>query len=100
MIKPKEKRHEYIQRLDQAIETLEAIINSEDADEKTRIQAANSLARLIGASYTMIVDIDVENIEAEAETLKKMIKDTEAKRGLQWDPDKNEWVPNTEKKNK
>ena len=45
----------------------------------------------------MIADIDVENIEEEAETLKKMIKDREEKRGLRWDPEKKEWAPKTEK---
>jgi hypothetical protein len=50
-IKPEEKRHEYIRRIDKAIETLEAIINSEQAEEKIRIQAANALARLVGTSY-------------------------------------------------
>ena len=81
-IKPKEKRHEYIKRLDKAIETLEGIINSEETDEKTRIQAANSLARLISTSYVMIVDIDVENIEEEVENLKKMMDERERKRIL------------------
>ena len=50
-IKPEKKRHEYIRRLDKAIETLEEIINSEQADEKTRIQAANAVARLVSTSY-------------------------------------------------
>ena len=109
VIKPREKRHEYIERLDKAIETLEGIINSEEADEKTRIQAANSLARLISTSYVMIADIDVENIEEEVENLKKMMKDREEKQDLgytlegedgqtlEWDSEKKEWVPKTEK---
>jgi predicted amidohydrolase YtcJ len=108
-IKPREKRHEYIKRLDKAIETLEGIINSEETEEKTRIQAANALARLISTSYVMIQDIDVENIEEEVENLKKMMKDREEKQDLgytlegedgqtlEWDSEKKEWVPKTEK---
>lgn len=109
VIKPREKRHEYIERLDKAIETLEGIINSEETDEKTRIQAANALARLISTSYVMIQDIDIENIEEEVENLKKMMKEREEKRGLgydlegkdgqiqRWDSEKKKWVPKTEK---
>ena len=97
VIKPDKKRHEYIRRIDKAIETLEAIINSDEADEKIRIQAANALARLVTTSYGMIVDIDVENIEEEAETLRKMMEDREAKRGLRWDSEKKQWVPENEK---
>ena len=108
-IKPEKKRHEYIKRLDKAIETLEEIINSEEAYEKTMIQAANSLARLISTSYVMVQDIDVENIEEEVENLKKMMKDREEKQDLgytlegedgqtlEWDSEKKEWVPKTEK---
>ena len=108
VIKPKEKRHEYIRRLDKAIETLEGIINSEEADEKTRIQAANSLARLISTSYVMIADIDVENIEEEVENLEKRMKEREEEQDpgytmegeegktLEWDSEKKEWVPITE----
>ena len=96
-IKPEEKRHEYIRRIDKVIETLEAIINSEEADEKIRIQAANALARLVSTSYVMIVDIDIENIEEQAETLQKMIEDRQAKKGLVWDSEKKQWVPESEK---
>jgi mRNA-degrading endonuclease RelE of RelBE toxin-antitoxin system len=73
VIKPREKRNEYIKRLDKAVETLEGIINSEEIDEKTRIQAANALARLISTSYVIIRDIDIENIEEEVENLKKIL---------------------------
>jgi hypothetical protein len=45
----------------------------------------------------MIVDIDVENIEEEVENLKKMMKEREEKRGLEWDNEKKKWVPKTEK---
>lgn len=48
----------------------------------------------------MIADIDVENIEAKAKEPKPMIKDTKAKQGPRWDPEKKEWAPKTEKKNK
>jgi hypothetical protein len=108
VIKPREKRHDYIRRLDKAIETLEEILNSEEADEKTRIQAANALARLISTSYVMVQDIDIENIEEEVENLKKMLKEHEEKQGLGynlegedgqtlvWDSQKNEWVPKNE----
>jgi predicted amidohydrolase YtcJ len=108
-IKPEEKRHDYIRRLDKAIETLEEIINSEEAYEKTMIQAANSLARLISTSYVMVQDIDVENIEEEIENLKKTMKENEENQDLgyymegedgqtlEWDTEKKEWVPKTEK---
>ena len=59
---------------------------------------ANALVRLVSTSYGIIVDIYVENIvEEEAEILKKMIKDSEEKRGLEWDNEKKEWVSKTEK---
>jgi len=105
VIKPREKRHDYISRLDKAIETLEEILNSEETDEKTRIQAANALARLISTSYGMVQDIDLENIEEEVEKLKKRLDEREKERGLgytlegkdgqtlEWDSEKKEWVP-------
>ena len=111
-IKPREKRNEYIQRLDKAIETLETIINSEDADEKIRIQATNALARIIIASYSMIVDIEVEKLEEEAENIERLLQERKEKRDpgytlegkdgqtLEWDPDKEEWAPRTEKHRK
>ena len=112
VIKPREKRQEYIERLDKAIVTLEEIINSEKTDEKIRIQAANALARLISTSYVMIQDIDIENIEEQIEDLKKMQKKREEERGLGydlkgedgqifvWNSEKKEWVPKPEKRKK
>jgi predicted amidohydrolase YtcJ len=112
VIKPKEKRQEYIKRLDKAIETLEEIINSAKTDEKIRIQAANALAHLISTSYVMIQDIDIENIEQQIEDLKKMQKKREEERGLGydlktedgqilvWNSEKKEWVPKPEKPKK
>ena len=111
-IKPEEKRHDYIRRTDKATETLEEIINSEQAYEKTRIQAANSLARLISTSYVMVQDIDIENIEEEIENLKKTLKEHEENQDLgyfiegedgqtlEWDTEKKEWVPKAEKPKK
>jgi flagellar motility protein MotE (MotC chaperone) len=69
--------YNYIRRLDRAIEALEAIINSENADEKTRIQAANALARLVSTSYVMVRDIDLEGIEEEIQSLEKRLKEYE-----------------------
>lgn len=48
----------------------------------------------------MIMEIDLENIEAEEEELKKMIADREAKKGLEWDPEQKQWVPTTMKHRK
>lgn len=82
VIKPREKRQEYIERLDKAIVTLEEIINSEKTDEKIRIQAANALARLISTSYVLIQDTDIENMEEEVENIKKILKKREEERRL------------------
>ena len=107
-IEPEAKRNEYIERLDNVIEKLEEIINSEDTDEKTRIRAANVLARLISTSYVMVRDIDIENLERELEELqkenKRMEEDPdlgyvlEGENGqiLVWDKEKKERVPETE----
>ncbi len=99
VIKPKKKRNEYIKRLDKAIQTLEAIINSEKTHEKIRIQAANSLARLISTSYTMIVDIEVETIEKEIENLNKMMEEEE-KPSLGYTVEEEDTPPPNRSKNK
>jgi hypothetical protein len=89
------------------------VSNSRAANDSTRsrarIQAANSLARLISTSYVMVQDIDVENIEEEIENLKQTMKEHEEDQDLgyymegedgqtlEWDTEKKEWVPKTEK---
>ena len=90
------------------IEKLEEIINSEDTDEKTRIRAANVLARLISTSYVMVRDIDIEKLERELEELQKENKRMEEDPDLGYvlegengqilvrDKEKKERVPETE----
>ena len=60
---PAEKREQFIQRLDDAVEAIEAILDDPKTSELTRIKAANAIAWILRASYTIIRDIDVENLE-------------------------------------
>jgi len=60
----------------------------------------------------MIVDIEVEKLEEEAENIERLLQERKEKRDpgytlegkdgqtLEWDPDKEEWAPRTEKHRK
>jgi len=111
-IEPAKKRVQYIEKLDEMIERLEAIINSNETDEKTRIKAVNTLTRVVKAAYTMVVDIELEDIEREIKEIEEKHKKSEEEpyigykmktengQILVWDKNKKEWVPEKDPKNK
>ena len=74
-IRPPEKREEYIKRLENMAKKLEEIINSEAISDKVRISAVNSLTKVIKAAYTMVKDIEMEELERELDELWKIVEE-------------------------
>lgn len=69
IVMPREKRDEYIQLLDRMIKRVEQIINSNRTDTKTRLRALEVLTKLIQASYELLRDVEVEQLEQEVARL-------------------------------
>ena len=62
---PSNKREEYLDRLDAAATKVQNILDNDHTSKATRIKAANSIANIIRVSYTIVRDIDIEEIERD-----------------------------------
>jgi polyhydroxyalkanoate synthesis regulator phasin len=71
VIVPKEKREELVATLDDLIKRLRKIINSRKTKMTVRVRAMQVLTELIRTSYTMVRDVEVEELERETETLEE-----------------------------
>jgi len=88
-IDPGKKREEFLDRLDAAISKIEAILNSENSSEAIKIQAANTLSNILRVSYTIVRDIDIENVEREISEIEESRKKQETEH-LDFAPPRNE----------
>lgn len=77
VIIPAEKREELVTILDDMIKRLTKIINSNRTKTTVRLRAMEVLTELIRASYTMVRDVEVEELELETKKLEKEAKRTE-----------------------
>jgi hypothetical protein len=71
VIAPKEKRQELVATLDDLAQRLMKIINSRKTKTTVRLRAMQVFTELIRTSYTMVRDVEVEELERETETLEK-----------------------------
>jgi len=71
VVEPKVLREEYIALLDRMIKRVEQIINApaKTVDTKNRLRAMEVLTKLIQATYTLIRDVEIEQLEREIEEL-------------------------------
>jgi flagellin-specific chaperone FliS len=74
IMRPDEKRGEYIGKLDEIITRLEFIINSEFTEEKMRLRAVDTLTRVIKAAYTMVKDVEIEDIDRQVHEIEEMME--------------------------
>jgi ribosome-binding protein aMBF1 (putative translation factor) len=71
VIVPPEKREEFVAILDELIQRLMKIINSNRTKTTVRLRAIEVLAELVRTSYTMVRDVETEELERETQTLEK-----------------------------
>lgn len=74
VIDPEEKRAEYIARIENQMERLEKMINSNRTKTTVKLRAMEVLAELIKTSYTMVREEEIEKTERETQTLEEEAK--------------------------
>ena len=88
VIVPAEKREEFVATLEDLIKRLMKIINSNRTKTTVRLRAIEVLAELVRTSYTMVREVEVEEIERETETLEKKAKRTQTEDNAEEEPAK------------
>lgn len=71
-VHPREKRQEYIDRLENLFEQLDNIQQNENIPTKTKLRAMDTLNRTIKTCYVMITDIEIEELEEEFKRLENL----------------------------
>ena len=74
-IEPKDERTHYVELLNMMIRKLEAIINGSRTRVSQRLRAMKLLTDLIQTSYTIVRDVDIENLERDIETIENDLND-------------------------
>jgi hypothetical protein len=69
-IDPQRKRREYVERLEELLKELDAIISSPNTPRKLKLRAIDTLVRVIRGCYEIVRDVDVEDLESELEKIK------------------------------
>lgn len=72
-IDPREKRREYIERLERLMEECDRIISDPQGWEDIQVQAMGILIRAIRVCYDLVTDEQVDQLEEEFEKLKRKI---------------------------
>jgi hypothetical protein len=74
-IRPKEKREEYVARLERIIELCESVLNSQGLMEDIQLKAADVIIRAIRMGYTIVREVDVENLERITAEIKAKLEE-------------------------
>ncbi len=84
-IQPKKKRQEYIARLERIISICEQVLSGSNVLEKAQLRAAEVIIEAIRMSYTIVRDVDVENLERIAAEIQERLeeRDREGREGSQ-----------------
>ncbi|MFH0849380.1 MAG: hypothetical protein V1924_00395 [Candidatus Bathyarchaeota archaeon] len=69
-IDPQRKRRDYVERLEELLTELDAIISSPSTPRKMKLRAMDTLVRVIRGCYEIVRDVDVEDLESELEKIK------------------------------
>jgi hypothetical protein len=80
-IDPGRKRGEYLLRLEALKAELDSVTSDPRGVEKVQLRAMDVLVRVVRMCYRMVVDVDVERLEFELETLKEESRRAEEARG-------------------
>lgn len=78
-ISPEKKRASYIKRLEKLISKLDKIIASPDGVEEIQLRAMEILIKAVQLCYSIISDVEVEQLEREVEDLKRREEKAEGK---------------------
>jgi len=70
-ISPEKKRKTYIKRLERLIRILDRIIANPEGVEEIQLRAMEVLIKAVRLCYTIISDMEVEELEREVEDLKR-----------------------------
>ena len=71
VIVPSQKREELIKILDDMIKRLLTLINARKTETRIRLKALAVLNELIQTSYTMVRDVEIQELERETESLEE-----------------------------
>jgi hypothetical protein len=74
VIVPAEKREEFVKILADMIKRLLVLISAHRTDTRVRLKAMTVLSELLNTSYTMVRDVEVEELERETEGLEEEAK--------------------------
>ena len=74
VIVPSQKREELIKILDDMIKRLLTLINARKTETRIRLKALAVLNELIQTSYTMVRDVEIQELERETESLEEEAK--------------------------
>ena len=70
-INPEKKRSEYLHRLERVIRELNEMLQNPDTIKSTKLKAMDVMIKAVKACYTIVRDVDVEEIEEAVEKIKK-----------------------------
>lgn len=73
-IKPSRKRREYVKRLERIIAICEEALVNPEALEEIQLKAADVIIRAIRMSYTIVREVDIENLERLATEIKRELE--------------------------
>jgi DNA-binding Lrp family transcriptional regulator len=74
-IEPAKKREEYIERLERVIALCEEALTRPGAVGRPQLRAAEVLIKALRASYEIVREVDVENLERLAEEVARKIEE-------------------------
>jgi len=74
-IDPRSKRREYVRRLENVISVCEKALSDADALQEIQIKAAEVIIKAIRASYAIIREEEVENLEQLAQEIKAKLEE-------------------------
>jgi len=79
---PKKKRQGYVDTLDAQVESLKAMIKTQNFPQKMKLRAMEVLIKTINSSNDIVSDIEVEILEDELKTIKEEDQGIERKDDL------------------
>lgn len=74
-IKPEKKRRDYVQRLENIVSICEAALSDPDSVQEVQLKAADVIIRAIRMSYTIVKEVDIENLERQTREIKRSLKE-------------------------
>jgi len=74
-IKPEKKRRDYVQRLENIVSICEAALSDPESVQEVQLKAADVIIRAIRMSYTIVKEVDIENLERQTREIKRSFEE-------------------------